>query len=327
MEEQQKTPDPILVVSNLTKTFHSKRLFRKKESFTAVDNISFKLYPGEILGFLGSNGAGKTTTIQMLLGLMTPTSGTIEYFGKDFFKNSREILKKVTFASSYVQLPSRLTVYENLEIFGILYGLSYQKRKERINKILKAFDLWDIKDKQTGLLSAGQMTCVMLAKAFLPEPTVVLLDEPTAALDPEIAQEVRKFILSEQNEYGVSILFTSHNMDEVTEICDRILVLDEGKIIENSSPEELTKSVSKTRVRMLFKDENMFEIEKYLKTLDLVYQIQGKSIEIDIEEQKIPTFLNGIAKSGFEYLNISIDKPTLEDYFLNMVKKTKTVEL
>lgn len=319
MEPQQ---NPILIVKNLTKVFFSKRLFRKKESFTAVDDISFNLNQGEILGFLGPNGAGKTTTIQMLLDLMTPTSGNINYFGKNFSNNRKEILKKVTFASSYTQLPSVLTVYENLEIFGRLYDLSLSQRQDNISRLLRAFDLWDIRNKPTGVLSAGELTRIMLAKAFLPNPTIVLLDEPTAALDPEIALEVRKFILNQQYEYGVSILITSHNMSEVTEMCDRILVLREGKIIADNSPDQLAKSVAMSRVHMLI-DGSITKIEEYVKKNGFTYRVDGNIIEIDIDEHKIPLLLNGLAHAGIDYLSISIEKPTLEDYFLSVVKKTK----
>ena len=322
MEHSQS---PILRVNSLTKVFSSKRLFRKRETFTAVDNISFHLNQKEILGFLGPNGAGKTTTIQMLLGLMTPTKGTIEYFGKNFKSHSKEILRKVTFASSYVELPSRLTVYENLDIFGRLYDLPSNQRKDNIVRLLKAFDLWEMRNKETGLLSAGQMTCVMLAKAFLPDPIIVLLDEPTSALDPEIALEVRKFILNQQSEYGVSILFTSHNMTEVTEICDRILVLKDGKIIEDRSPEEIAKKVGTARVHLELDHDQSTKVVEFVKKMGLNHKLEGISIQIDIDEHKISSLLNNLALNGIEYLNISIDKPTLEDYFLTIVKKQKAV--
>lgn len=313
----------VLSVKNLRKVFYTKKFLRKKkEDFIAVDNISFNLARGEILGFLGPNGSGKTTTIQMLLGLMTPTSGTIKYFGKDFSKDQKEILKKVTFASSYVQLPGSLTVYENLDIFGRLYDVPDIELKERINYFLKAFGIWDLRNKSTGVLSAGQMALVMLTKAFLPKPEIVLLDEPTAALDPEVALDVRKFILNQQAEHKISILLTSHNMAEVSEACDRIIVIRDGKLIADSDPDDLTKTVSISHLRLVV-DKNINEIENHIKKFNLVYRVKNHTFEIDIDEHKIPILLNGLALAGLDYIGISIDKPSLEDYFLSISKKNQ----
>lgn len=176
---------PILSVKQLTKTFSSGfPPFTQRKSFTAVNNISFDLERGEILGFLGHNGAGKTTTIQMLLGTLTPTSGTITYFGKDFATNRIDILKKVSTASGYDKLHARLTVWENLDVVGRIYNIPHEQRIAQIESVLKSFDMWNMRDKEMGSLSAGQTTRVMLAKAFLPNPEIVILDEPTASLDP-----------------------------------------------------------------------------------------------------------------------------------------------
>ncbi len=313
---------PVLSVKNLRKVFYTKKFLRKKEEdFVAVDNISFNLNKGEILGFLGPNGSGKTTTIQMLLGLMTPTSGKIEYFGENFLSEQKEILKKVTFASSYVQLPGSLTVYENLDIFGRLYDIPTLELKERITYFLKAFGIWELRNKSTGVLSAGQMALVMLTKAFLPNPQIVLLDEPTAALDPEVALEVRKFILNQQAEHKISILLTSHNMAEVSDACDRILVLKEGKLIADSEPDLLTKTVSISHLRLVV-DDKIVEIENFIRKFNVVYRVKGKSFEIDIDEHMIPALLHGLALAGLNYIGISIDKPSLEDYFLSISKKS-----
>ncbi len=146
---------------------------QKGQDFTAVNGISFDLSQGEVLGFLGPNGAGKTTTMHMLLGTLTPTSGVITYFGKNFAKHRSEILQHVGFASAYTRLPGRLTIYENLDIYGRLYGLSSYDRAIGIKQFLKAFDMWQMKDKAVSGLSAGQLTRVMLAKAFLPKPKIV----------------------------------------------------------------------------------------------------------------------------------------------------------
>ncbi len=298
------------------------QLFKKFNDFIAVNNISFQLKQGEILGLLGPNGAGKTTTIQMLLSTMTPTSGSIHYFGKDFFTYRADILQKVSFASTYVRLPGRLSITQNLDIYGQLYGVSSADRKKRIERFLKFFGIWEIRDREAGVLSAGQITRVMLAKAFISYPAIVLLDEPTASLDPDIALEVRKFIVEQQKEYGVSILLTSHNMDEVTEVCNRVLVLQNGIIIANNTPIELAASVTNTRVRLLI-TKNLESARNYLQENKLIYKQFGEFLEIEINEQKIAQLLNAFGRRDIYYDQISIDKPTLEDYFLQVARTAK----
>lgn len=167
----------LLQVNNLTKTFSSGVWpFKPTKSYTAVNGISFSVEDGEILGFLGPNGAGKTTTIQMLLGTLTPTSGSITYFGKELKNHRKEILNAVSYASGYDALPPRLSVFENLDIVGRMYGMSRAERVARIDHLLKIFGMWNMRDKETGNLSAGQATRIMLVKAFLGKPRIVLLD-------------------------------------------------------------------------------------------------------------------------------------------------------
>lgn len=312
---------PILSVHNLSKTFVSRKHFLgPKKHFTAVKKISFDLEHGEILGLLGTNGAGKTTTIQMLLGLLTPSSGQITYFGKDFEKHRSAILEKVTFASTYVKLPGRLSVSENLDIFARLNGVPTNIRKERIAEFLKLFDMWNMRDKETGTLSAGQMTRVMLAKAFIPRPSVVLLDEPTASLDPDVAQEVRSFVLKQKREFGLSALFTSHNMDEVTEVCDRVLVMKDGTIVANNSPAQLASSVAVAHVHLVI-THGLESAVTYATANNLPFKVYERSIELEIDEHAIAQFLTALAHAGVTYSQIFIDKPTLEDFFLSLVKK------
>ena len=218
----------IVEVEGLTKVFNGT---------TAVDNISFEMYEGEILGLIGPNGAGKTTTLQMLLGLTTPTAGTIRVFGLDLKKNREEILKKVNFSSSYISLPFSLTVRENLTVFARLYGV--KGVKERIDGLLEVFEISDIANLPTRRLSSGQITRVCLCKALLNSPRVLFLDEPTASLDPDIADKTRKLLQRIRKESGLSILYTSHNMQEMEELCDRILFMDNGRIIALGRPEEI----------------------------------------------------------------------------------------
>lgn len=311
----------VLVVDSLTKSFPGAGGWFSKPTrpFVAVDGISFELGEGEILGLLGANGAGKTTTIQMLLSTLTPTSGSIKYFGKELAQHRSEILQHVTFASTYVKLPGRLTAWENLDVFGRLYGIPHNTRIERINKYLKLFGLDHLRDKEAVVMSAGEATRLMLAKAFIAHPRVVLLDEPTASLDPDVAQAVRQFVLEQKNEFGVSVLFTSHNMTEVTEVCDRVLVMRNGKIIANNTPWELAATVSTSRVNLLIADGLKRTIQ-YVEELGLSYSLQERSIDVEMNERKVAEFLMGLAKIGVVYSQIYIQTPSLEDYFLSVVK-------
>ena len=178
----------VLIVKDLRKVYSG------RSPFTAVDGISFELAKGEILGLLGPNGAGKTTTIQMLIGTLTYSSGSIFYFGQDFLSCRQEIMSRVAFASTYVSLPWLLTVGQNLNVFGRLYGLSGRQITERADPLLERFGILDLKKQPVASLSSGQITRLMLVKAFLAQPEIVLLDEPTASLDPEMAQDVLAFL-------------------------------------------------------------------------------------------------------------------------------------
>lgn len=309
----------VLRVNNLTKKFSAGFWFTKKPAYTAVDAISFELKTGEILGLLGPNGAGKTTTIQMLLGTLTPSSGTITYFGEDFAQHRISALKRIGYASGYDKLPPRLTVAENLDIIGRIYGIPEPKRSQKIDQLLHFFKLTDKRDRQTGTLSAGQATRVMLAKAFLGDPEIVLLDEPTASLDPDVAHEVRQFILAERKERGTAILITSHNMDEVTELCDRVLVLKNGSIIANNTPEQLARSIAKVKVHLTI-TEQMEKALSYLQEMQVTYTIQAAELIIEVEEQAIAHLLAQLSGRNIAYSHIAIDKPTLEDYFLSIAK-------
>lgn len=220
----------LLTVNNLTKQFGE---------FKAVDNISFGLEEGEILGFLGPNGAGKTTTIQMVLGLIKPTHGEISLFGKDLQKHREEILSMVNFSSAYVSLPGNLKVWENLYTFARLYGV--KDYKKRILHLSEFFEITPLLNKMYASLSSGQATRVNLTKALLNSPKILFLDEPTASLDPDIADRVRKYLKKIQKEQSVTILYTTHNMSEVEELCDRAIFINEGKIVTQGNPQKLIK--------------------------------------------------------------------------------------
>jgi ABC-2 type transport system ATP-binding protein len=235
-------PSPsILEVSNLTKSYAGN---------PAVGGISFTVKQNEIVGLLGPNGAGKTTTIDMILGVLEPTSGSITIEGKDIARRRSEALATTNFAAVYAQLPGNLTIYENLNIFGLLYGVA--QRQKRIDEVINEFDLEQFRSVRCGVLSSGEQTRVSLAKAMLNKPHLLLLDEPTASLDPSTAQIIREKIRDYASKSGGGVLWTSHNMHEVTDVCDRILFLSHGKILLEGDPKKLPREHGKRDLEELF---------------------------------------------------------------------------
>ncbi len=312
-----------LDIENLTKTFTTRKgFFGTKNTFTAVDNLSCQIKKGEIVGLLGVNGAGKTTTIQMLTGTLTPSKGNITYFGQDFLKKGPQALSFVTHASGYDKLPANLSVWDNLDIYGRLYNMPVKERHERIKSLLSLFHMDSFSERRTGTLSAGQMTRVILVKAFLPNPRLILLDEPTASLDPEVANEVRSFILKERERTGLSVLFTSHNMSEVTDVCDRVLMMQCGRIIADDTPINLAASIKKAHIHLVIQ-EGLEEAIRYAKKHHLTYLLEKQGIQIEAQEDRIAQVLVDLARAGVTYVTVSIDTPTLEDYFLSKVKKVQ----
>ena len=231
----------LVCVNNLSKKF---------SSFKAVKKISFNIDENEILGLLGPNGCGKTTTIGMMLGLLKPTSGEVIINGLNVEKNRIELLKKMNFISPYIELPKKLTVRENLLVYGKLY--SVEKIKNRIDYLTETLRLNEFINKKTGELSSGQKNRVSLAKAVINDPDILLLDEPTASLDPETGDFVRTFIEKLSSEKKMSILLASHNMDEVKRLCRSILMMKDGKIIDRGTPSEMIKKHGKKNLEEVF---------------------------------------------------------------------------
>jgi ABC-2 type transport system ATP-binding protein len=221
---------PILQADRLTKRFHD---------VTAVDSISLHIDEGEILGLLGPNGAGKTTIIHMLLGLTLPTSGTIRIFGMDLQKHRSRIVQDVNFSSTYTSMPNSLTVRECLMVFARLYRV--KNRKERVREVMEMFEIADMARKPVRNLSTGQQTRLNLAKALINEPRLLFLDEPTASLDPDIADKTRRLLKSVKESRRMSILYTSHNMKEMEEVPDRLIFLNKGRILAEGKPDEVVK--------------------------------------------------------------------------------------
>ena len=228
-------------VINLSKSYKTKK---------AVNNISFKIDENEIVGLLGPNGCGKTTTIGMILGLLKPTSGQVLINGKNIENNKISILHKMNFISPYIELPKKLTVKQNLIVYGKLYNI--KNLNERINFLSEKLRLGDLLDKITGELSSGQKNRVSLAKALINDPTVLLLDEPTAALDPETADFIRTFLEKLREEKKISVLLASHNMDEVKRLCNSVMMMKNGNIVDSGTPENLIKKYGQKNLEEVF---------------------------------------------------------------------------
>jgi ABC-2 type transport system ATP-binding protein len=231
----------VVEVRNLTKRFGD---------FVAVDNLDFDLKPHCTTALLGSNGAGKTTTISMLLGLLLPTTGSIRIFGEDLLTDRFKILPRVNMSSPYIDLPQRLTVRENLNVYSRLYEV--KDAKLRIDQLAEDLELKDMMNKQVRKLSAGQKTRVSLAKALINEPELLLLDEPTASLDPDTATWIRDYLFKYQQRRNTAILLASHNMLEVHRMCQQVFIMTHGKIVEKGSPEELIQRHEKSDLEETF---------------------------------------------------------------------------
>ena len=228
-----------------------KNLEKKFKNFIAVNNINFLISEGKTLGLLGPNGCGKTTTIGMLLGLIKPSKGEILIDGENFEKLNREkILGKFNFASPYVELPKKLTVKENLEIYGRLYGI--QCLSDRINELKEDLNLVPFFNKKTGELSSGQKNRVSLAKSLINKPDILFLDEPTASLDPDIGDYVRKYIEEYKSKNKISILLASHNMKEVERLCDEVIMMKEGKIVDRGTCNSLIEKHGRNNLEDTF---------------------------------------------------------------------------
>ncbi len=231
----------VLKIGTLTKVY---------EQVRAVDSISFELRSGEIIGLLGPNGAGKSTTINMILGILQPTSGSIEIFGMDMASHRSVISRSVNFAAVYAHMPLNLTVQQNLRIFGLIYGV--RRLKDRIEELLEEFDLRQFADTKAGILSSGELSRLSLAKAVINNPRLLLLDEPTASLDPSISRTIRATIRDYVKKTGTAVLWTSHNMREIEEVCDHVLFLSHGSILLSGNPKTLASEYSKNDLEELF---------------------------------------------------------------------------
>jgi ABC-2 type transport system ATP-binding protein len=294
-------------------------LAKKFSDLTAVSGISFHLNEGEILGLLGPNGAGKTTTISMLLGLIKPTSGKIKIFGKEMIKDRVKILENVGFSSAYTSMQSRLTVHENLYVFGYYYGIG--NATEKIDELLAEFSMNKLSKKLYGSLSSGQKTRVNLIRALIHEPKLLLLDEPTASLDPDIAERVKDFLFRVRRKRNIAILYTSHDMEEVAQMCDRIIILDKGKIVAEDTPLELTKIIRNSLLTVYF-DAPLERVKSYAKANKLSFKIsQPNILTVNLPTEDVGRVLTGLAKAEIGLIDVDVEKPNLQDVFIKIARK------
>lgn len=237
------SPHPAIVVEALVKRY---------DRVVAVDGLSFTVRPGTTTALLGGNGAGKTTTISILLGLLLPTSGRVSVLGEDMLRHRYRVLPRMNFSSPYVDLPRRLTVFENLLVYARLYGI--QRPRERIRVLAGELDVEPYLRRPLGELSSGQKTRVALAKSLLNQPEVLLLDEPTASMDPDTADWIRGYLSNYQGRTGATIVLASHNMNEVERMCHDVIMLRTGRLVDRGSPDELISRYGRQTLEQVFVD-------------------------------------------------------------------------
>ena len=231
----------IITINNLAKSF---------KNILAVKNISFKIYKGTIIGLLGPNGCGKSTTIGMMLGLIKPSAGTVIINGQNIEYNRTKLLEKMNFISPYIELPKKLSVEENLKVYGRLYGV--ENLNDKISDLMEKLNLTEFRKRKTGELSSGQKNRVSLAKALVNDPEILLLDEPTASLDPDVGDYVRSFIENYASTKGSTILLASHNMNEVERLCSEVMMMKNGEIIDRGKSNDLINKHGRKNLEEVF---------------------------------------------------------------------------
>ncbi|EKD78944.1 MAG: ABC transporter related protein [uncultured bacterium] len=301
--------DIVLRVDQLTKDYGQ---------FRAVNSIDFAVPRGQAIGLLGPNGAGKSTTIQMLLGITAPTAGRITFFGKNFFQHRQACLQRINFASSFNTLQGRITVWENLQVFADLYQVAQPKLK--IKQLAEHFRITDLFQARFWDLSAGQKTRVNLAKALLNDPELILMDEPTASLDPDIADVLLTLIEQLKRDRQLSLLYTSHDMAEVERICDEVLFLDHGKIVAQDTPLNLTKKITKNELVLTYTGDKA-QLLAVLERFQLPFtEPRQNVVAITVTDALVPKVIFNISQAGVWITDIAVHKPTLEDVFLQFAR-------
>jgi len=307
----------ILKIRNLKKTYLIKKLFSKTIKVHALKGISFDVNEGEIFGILGPNGSGKSTTLNILSDLLTPESGNITIFDKNFLKNTQSIKQHTALINGYSSYPLKLTVFENMQIYAKIFNI--KNYKKRIKELLTLVGLIDKKDCRFSQLSSGQRTRVNIVKGFLHKPKLIFMDEPTIGLDPVIGKKIRDLILKINKKEKTTIIFTSHNMQEVEEICDRIALLKEGKILKIAKLNELIRLIDVDEIYIKFKG-NRKSVENIMKQSDVVeYNIKRNELFFEVKHDfNIDSLLKKFVNRKIEIKDFHKKKPTLEKVFIEI---------
>lgn len=309
-----------LIVTELV--LEVKKLLKDYGEYRAVDHISFTIKRGQVMGLLGPNGAGKSTTIQMLAAVTIPTAGSIRYFGKDLVKHRQACLQRINYASAYNTLQNHITAKENLLVFAALYGI--KKPKEKIAELLDYFGLGRQINERYGHLSAGERTRVNLVKALLNDPELILMDEPTASLDPDIADKTLSLIEALRRDRQLSILFTSHNMREVSRICDEVIFLDHGKVVSIDTPANHAKQLDHARVVLQYNNAAQAHLEKVLRAQGVEFTFdEPERATIRLASGAVVKLIAALHNAHIPLQDIDITKSTLEDVFLHIARRNK----
>jgi ABC-2 type transport system ATP-binding protein len=293
------------------------RLTKRYGAFCAVDGISFGLEKGQVLGLLGPNGAGKTTTIHMLVGATLPDGGSIKYFGQELRKHKKECLQRINFASSFNTLQTRISVWENLRVFAYLYGV--RQPEKRVRQLAAEFGIEHLLAQRYMTLSAGQKTRVNLVKSLINEPEIILMDEPTASLDPDVADRMISLLEELKASRQLSLVYTSHEMDEVARICDEVLFLDKGRIVAQGTPRELTRRFATAEVRVTFSGDEAAVRVSLMGSFPDAKVDRGLAI-VAAEEERVAQVIVAINDAGVTIADVDICKATLEDVFLQIAR-------
>jgi len=302
---------PLLTIRDLRKSY---------DNVEALKGVSFSVEHGEIFGLLGPNGAGKSTTINILLGLILADSGHIEVFGQDFARHAVAIRRRMNVAAAFTSLNGVLTVRENLRVYGHIYGV--KNIRARIDELLERFEITDLADKKLQYLSSGQHTRVTLCKGLINDPELLLLDECTVGLDPDIAEKTRRALKEFQREKKTTILFTSHNMTEVEELCGRIAFLSKGQILRIDTTEHITQLIPQQTLTIRFRSGTA------MTTLPLPTNLPPVEVGTDStlrfilhdSEQQLDTILRHFTQSGATIADVQLVRPTLEDVFIKVAR-------
>ncbi|MFC1490143.1 ATP-binding cassette domain-containing protein [Candidatus Latescibacterota bacterium] len=315
--------EPIIRIENLIRDFGTVR---------AVDSLSLEVPPGIVFGFLGPNGAGKTTTIRLMLGLLSPTSGKIEVLGKDIISDSDYIRENTGALLEHNGLYERLSATENLDFFGRIWHIPSGKRQNRIKTLLSHFDLWERRNDKVGTFSRGMKQKLAVARAILHNPRLVFLDEPTAGLDPVASAQLREDIARLAKDVGTTVFLTTHNLTEADKICNRIAVINKGKLVTTGIPDELKEQQSRQRVRITGKgfsensepSELMKKVILMMKARDYISNVtlQNDTLHIDLTDNANIFPINRLLISeGVDIEEIMKEKVSLEEVFLKIMEE------